>query len=100
MFGFGAKTAATAQVAASMFPVSRRIRNPFVPNDPDAISETLNECSQVLQPSSPRYLSSILRFMKALGTQNKQALARRSKTVPGIKISQDSFFVLYVLSSG
>ena len=44
MFGYGAKTAAVAPSATAMFPLTRKIRNPFVPNDKDAIQATYLDC--------------------------------------------------------
>ena len=42
----------------------------------------------------------MMRFFKQLGEHQRKRLARRSKDVPGLKNTVDSFYVLYILSTG
>jgi hypothetical protein len=100
IFGYGASTSAVAPQATSMFPLTRRIRNPFVPNDMAMIKEIYNDALSVLEMGSPTHLNSILMFFKALGTHCRASLLKRSKQTPNVKLSADSFYVLYILSSG
>ena len=44
IFGFGAKTSPFLQVASQLFPITRTIRNPYSPNDPQVLDEIYNEC--------------------------------------------------------
>jgi len=37
IFGFGAKTAQALKKSTPMFPLTRSIRNPFTPNEPDTL---------------------------------------------------------------
>jgi hypothetical protein len=100
IFGYGASTSPVAPQATSMFPLTRRIRNPFVPNDMSVIRDIYNDCLSVLEMGSPSHLNSILMFFKALGTHCRASLLKRSKTTPNVRLSADSFYVLYILSSG
>ena len=49
IFGYSAKTAKNNSKVANFFPISRNIRNPFTSNHPEALLETYNECSHVLE---------------------------------------------------
>lgn len=100
IFGYGATTAAVAPQATSLFPLTRKIRNPFVANDIQVIKDVYTDCLNSIEMSMPCYLNSILMFFKALGTHCRTSLLKRAKTTPAIKLSADSFYVLYVLSSG
>lgn len=44
IFGFGAKTSIKAAKASGFFPLSRRLRNPFTPNDSEILNQTFDEC--------------------------------------------------------
>jgi hypothetical protein len=37
IFGYGAKTSKFSSKASELFPLSRSIRNPFTPNDPESL---------------------------------------------------------------
>lgn len=100
MFGYGAKTSTYSPKATAMFPLSRRIRNPFVPNDPQTLKQTYSEALNAIEMNEPCHLNPILSFVKHLGTHVKSIILKRSKQVPAMKNSCDSVYVLYVLSSG
>lgn len=79
IFGFGAKTSTYSPKATFMFPLSRRIRNPFVPNDPDTIKQTYSECLNTIEMSEPCNLNPIINFLKQLGAHVKAYLSKRAK---------------------
>ena len=54
----------------------------------------------MLELSVPVNLTPMLNFFKQLGVHQRKRLARRSKDVPDMKNTVDSFYVLYVLSTG
>lgn len=54
----------------------------------------------MLELSVPVNLSPIFTFFKQLGEHQRKRLIRRSKEVPDMKNTVDSFYVLYLLSTG
>lgn len=68
IFGYGAKTLSTQKKSTAMFPLTRNIRNPFTPNDPDIIDGIYSNCLKSLEMSVPINLTPIVQFFKQLGT--------------------------------
>ena len=64
IFGYGAKTSRFSSKASEMFPLSRSIRNPFTPNDPDSLMQTYTDCLKDLELSVPVLVSPLLLFFK------------------------------------
>lgn len=64
VFGFGAKTSAHSKKSTPMFPLTRNIRNPFVPNQPDLLKETYHDCLDTLEMSLPVHLDPLFGFIK------------------------------------
>jgi hypothetical protein len=44
IFGFGAKTSNQCKKSTAIFPLTRSIRNPFIPNYIDSIDEVYSSC--------------------------------------------------------
>lgn len=100
IFGFGAKTCKVSQKASALFPLTRSIRNPFTPNETDTTMKTYTQCLGELEMSVPVLLLPTFQFFRSLGLHVKSRLQRKSAHNPYIKGTCDSFFVLYVLSTG
>jgi hypothetical protein len=100
IFGYGAKTSPFSTKTCPMFPLSRSIRNPFTPNHQSVLDQGYSDCLSMLELSVPVNLTPMLNFFKSLGVHQRKRLARRSKDVPDMKNTVDSFYVLYVLSTG
>lgn len=100
IFGFGAKTSPYSTKTCPMFPLSRSIRNPFTPNHSQTLDQAYSDCLSMLELSVPVNLTPLFTFFKQLGEHQKKRLARRAKEVPDMKNTVDSFYVLYVLSTG
>ena len=100
IFGYGAKTCNYSPKATAMFPLSRSIRNPFVPNDPETLQQTYTDCLAQVQQSVPVNLNPLLLFLRQLGTHVKNRLNRKASNNPAIRDSCDSFYVMYVMSCG
>jgi hypothetical protein len=64
IFGYGAKTSKFCSQASPIFPLSRSIRNPFTPNDPDTLMRTYSSCLGDLELSVPVNISPLLLFFK------------------------------------
>jgi len=64
IFGYGAKTSHLCKKSTPMFPLSRSIRNPFTPNDKDAIDEVYFNCLKSLEMSVPINLNTLVTFFK------------------------------------
>jgi len=64
IFGFGAKTSEKAAKASSFFPLSRRLRNPFTPNDSEILQQTFDECINVVIRDKQTNLNQTLNFIK------------------------------------
>lgn len=71
IFGYGAKTSSYSPNSTPLFPITRRIRNPFVPNDPTALSQSYFECLSAIEMSEPCNLNAIITLLKQLGTHVK-----------------------------
>lgn len=54
----------------------------------------------MLELSVPVNVTPIIQFFKQIGEHQKKRLARKSKEVRGCKNTVDSFYVLYVLTTG
>ena len=67
IFGYGAKTNPVSNVTCHLFPMSRSIRNPFTPNDPETLEQTYLDCLSSLELSLPVNLSPVVNFFKKLG---------------------------------
>lgn len=91
IFGYSAKTSKLSTVQADLFPLSKDLRNPFIPNDEAVIDEAYSHCLQAVELSSPIKLAPFLAFAKRLGT------SVRAQITEG---KLDSFYVLYILSAG
>jgi len=100
VFGYAAKTVKHSPKVASLFPLSRSIRNPFTPNHPGSLMQVYSDCVNVLEQGFPVNLNPTLQFFRSLGVHNKAKLARKAEKLPSIKGTADSFYVLYVLSTG
>ena len=83
-----------------MFPITRNIRNPFTPNHPEMIDEMYTNCMKSLEMSIPINVNPMVQFFKALGAHVQKKIAARSRTVTAMKNTIDSFYVLYVLTTG
>ena len=65
MYGFGAITSTYAKESSPMFPLSRHLRNPFTPNDKDAIQDYFHDCKTTIElGQNPIVMSTILTFVK------------------------------------
>jgi hypothetical protein len=100
VFGYAAKTAKHSPKVANLFPLSRSIRNPFTPNHPGSLMQAYSDCVNVLEQGFPVNLNPTLQFFRSLGVHNRVRLARKAEKAPSIKGTADSFYVLYVLSTG
>lgn len=60
VFGYGAKTTMHSPKVANFFPVSRSIRNPFIPNHPSSLMQAYSDCVEVLEQGFPVNLNSTL----------------------------------------
>ena len=100
IFGFGAKTSNFSNQTCHLFPLSRSIRNPFTPNDSETIDATYNDCLQSLELAVPVNLCPLVTFFKKLGLHQQKRLRRKAKHESRIRGTFDTFFVLYILSTG
>lgn len=100
VFGYGAKTNATAPKACSFFPLSRSIRNPFTPNISEILDKQYTDCLSSLELSVPVNLGPTVDFFKNLGLHIKHRLNKKAQITPAIKDTIDCFYVLYVLTTG
>lgn len=86
---------------SQLFPVSRTLRNPFVANERQVLNQVFNDCLQRITPAKPAHLSEIFSGVKRIGESIKKRMQRKSAEEFGpIVNTVDSFYVLYVLSSG
>lgn len=100
IFGYGAKTLSTQKKSTPMFPLTRNIRNPFTPNHPEMIDEMYTNCLKSLEMSVPIKVSPVVQFFKSLGQHVQKKLANKARTITAIRNTIDSFYVLYVLTTG
>jgi len=100
IFGYGARTSTFTNKTSSLFPISRSIRNPFTPNDPSVLDQTYSDCLSTLELSVPVNINPLMTFLKSIGLQVKQRLSRKAAHNHAIRDTVDSFYVLYVLSTG
>lgn len=100
IFGYGAKTSSYSPNSAPLFPITRRIRNPLVPNDPLVLRQMYFECLNSIEMSEPCNLNEIIKFVKQLGMHVKSQLIKKAKSRPEVRLTIDAFYVMYVLSSG
>lgn len=100
VFGFGAKTSPFLDVASQLFPMSRTIRNPYAPNDAEVLNEVYDECLSQLIHHKPANLTSVFSLLKQVGEAIKKRMQRRAVDYAPVLSTVDSFYVLYVLSSG
>jgi hypothetical protein len=49
MFGYGAKTSSYTKTASQLFPISKNLRNPFLPNDPATLQALFSDCVDALE---------------------------------------------------
>lgn len=100
IFGYGSKTSPFSSKTCHLFPLSRSIRNPFTPNDENSIDQTYSDCLSTLELSVPVNLTPLMSFFKKLGEHQEKRLKRKSLQVSAIKGTFDTFYVLYILSTG
>ena len=67
IFGYSAKTFKAAQRGASLFPLSRDLKNPFVSNNEQILNEVYTDCLKGLELSTPIHLTPLFNLMKILG---------------------------------
>ena len=67
MFGYSAKTISKAGDAAELFPLSRDLRNPFVPNNADIIDDMYTKCLKHLELSVPVNMKKLFQMLKQIG---------------------------------
>ena len=67
ILGYGSKTNAVSNKTSHLFPLSRSIRNPFIPNDENSIDQTYSDCLSTLELSVPVNISPLMTFFKKLG---------------------------------
>lgn len=100
VFGFGAKTSPFLDVPSQLFPMTRTIRNPFAPNDPQVLRDVYSECLSQLIMHRPSHLTTVFQFAKQLGEGVRKRMARKAQEYAPIQHTVDCFYVLYVISSG
>ena len=100
VFGFGAKTSRFCKKATPLFPLSRNIRNPFITNDKSSLEEAYYDCLASLEMSIPINLKPMLTSIKALGQYINNRLNTKAQTLPLYRNSMDTFYVVYVLTTG
>jgi len=64
------------------------------------LNELYNECLSQLIQHRPAHLSPIFIFLKQIGENIKKRMQRKAQEYAPIIHTVDSFYVLYVLSSG
>ena len=100
IFGYGSKTNPFSQKTCHLFPLSRLIRNPLVPNDENEIDQCYSDCLSTIELSVPVNLTPLFNFFKGLGLHQEKRLRRKALQDQNIKGTFDSFYVLYILSTG
>ena len=100
IFGYGSKTSTFSNKTSHLFPLSRSIRNPFTPNDESSIDQTYSDCLSTLELSVPVNLTPLMNFFKKLGEHQSKRLKRKAVQNQAIRGTFDTFYVLYILSTG
>eukprot|EP00347_Sterkiella_histriomuscorum_P011703 403371431 len=93
IFGYSAKTTKNADKAASFFPITQDLRNPFVTNDPELIDESYTKCLKSLELATPINLLPVFSLVKKLGQNVRKIIDENNGRI-------DCFYVLYILSPG
>jgi hypothetical protein len=101
MFGFGAKTSPYSQQTCSIFPLSRSLRNPFIPNDSNVIDQAYTDCLHSLELSVPINVTPMIESILNLGKHIRKNLEKKAKKINhDIARTIDCFYVVYVLFTG
>lgn len=78
IFGYGAKTSSFSNKSSHLFPLSRFLRNPFIPNDENSIDQTYSDCLSTLELSVPVNVTPLVNFFKKVGETQDSRLKRKS----------------------
>lgn len=100
IFGFSAKTSPHSLHQASLFPLSRHIRNPFTPNWPQALAETYDHAFSSIEYGISTDLLPILILLKQLGMHVQSVHRKKAKTNAAMRNTLDSFYVMYLITAG
>ena len=102
IFGFGAKTSPYSPQPSSLFPLSRSLRNPFTPNNLNLVDQQYTDCLSALELAVPVNMAPLFEFLLSLGQRLRKQLDRKAKKSNNANIYKtiDSFYVLYVFSTG
>lgn len=100
IFGYGAKTFKGSSETSNIFPMSRNMSNPLVPNQEEIIHDTYAECLNHIKLDVPVKLGPTINFLKELGSSLRDKQDKRTSQGSSVARFSSIFHQCFILTTG